>query len=275
MKKFLIGLLTLGVIFSCGKKEEKPTAEATPKEETKTEQKLVIGASPTPHAEILEQVKEDLKKEGIDLEIKIFNDYVLPNKLLGDKSLDANFFQHVPYMEEFAKKNNMELVAVGKVHVEPLAAFSKKHKSIDELPVGAEVLIPNDPTNGGRALILLDKKGIIKLKDNTKLDSSIADIAENPKKIKFTAMNAEQIPARLVEVDAAVINGNFAIKNGLNPVTESILIEDADSPYANVIVVLKGSENDERIQKLVKALQSEKIKKFIEEKYKGSVIPAF
>ena len=211
----------------------------------------------------------------MDLEIKIFNDYVLPNKLLGDKSLDANFFQHVPYMEEFAKKNNMELVAAGKVHIEPLAAYSKKYKSISEIPDGGEIIIPNDPTNGGRALILLDKNGIIKLKDNKKLDSTIADIAENPKKIKFTAMNAEQIPARLVEVDAAVINGNFAIKNGLNPVTDGILIEDADSPYVNVVTVLKGNENDERIQKLVKALQSEKIKKFIEEKYKGSVIPAF
>ena len=274
MKKFLIGLLTLGVVFSCGKKEEKQP-EATPAAETKTEQKLIIGASPTPHAEILEQVKEDLKKEGIDLEIKIFNDYVLPNKLLGDKSLDANFFQHIPYMEEFAKKNNMELVAAGKVHIEPLAAYSKKYKSISEIPDGGEIIIPNDPTNGGRALILLDKNGIIKLKDNKKLDSTIADIAENPKKIKFTAMNAEQIPARLVEVDAAVINGNFAIKNGLNPVTDGILIEDADSPYVNVVTVLKGNENDERIQKLVKALQSEKIKKFIEEKYKGSVIPAF
>lgn len=275
MKKFLIGLLTLGVVFSCGKKEETKTDQTAPAAETKTEQKLVIGASPTPHAEILEQVKEDLKKEGIDLEIKIFNDYVLPNKLLGDKSLDANFFQHIPYMEEFAKKNNMELVSAGKVHIEPLAAYSKKYKSVAEIPDGGEIIIPNDPTNGGRALILLDKNGIIKLKDNKKLDSTIADIAENPKKIKFTAMNAEQIPARLVEVDAAVINGNFAIKNGLNPVTDGILIEDADSPYVNIVAVLKGNENDERIQKLVKALQSEKIKKFIEEKYKGSVIPAF
>ena len=275
MKKFLIGILTLGVIFSCGKKEETPAADAGKPAETPKEQKLVIGATPTPHAEILEQVKEDLKKEGIDLEIKIFDDYVLPNRLLGEKTLDANYFQHVPYMEEFAQKNNMELVAVAKIHVEPLAVYSKKVKDLAELPEGSDVLIPNDPTNRGRALILLDKSGIIKLKDNKKLDSTIEDIAENPKKLKVTALNADQIPTRLSEVGAAVINGNFAMKNNLNPLTDSIFIEDKDSPYANVITVLKGNENDERIQKLVKALQSEKIKKFIEEKYQGSVVPAF
>lgn len=275
MKKILIGILTLGVIFSCGKKEETPAANAGQPTETKELQKLVIGATPTPHAEILEQVKEDLKNEGIDLEIKIFDDYVLPNRLLGEKTLDANYFQHAPYMEEFAQKNNMELVAVAKVHVEPLAVYSKKVKDLSELPEGSDVLIPNDPTNRGRALILLDKSGIIKLKDNTKLDSTIEDIAENTKNLKFTALNADQIPTRLGEVGAAVINGNFAMKNNLNPLTDSIFIEDKDSPYANVITVLKGNENDERIQKLIKALQSEKIKKFIEEKYKGSVVPAF
>ena len=274
MKKFLIGILTLGVIFSCGKKEETPAAD-TGNPEAQKEQKLVIGATPTPHAEILEQVKEELKKEGVDLEIKIFDDYVLPNRLLGEKTLDANYFQHVPYMEEFAQKNNMELVAVAKIHVEPLAVYSKSVKDLSELPEGADVLIPNDPTNRGRALILLDKSGIIKLKDNQKLDSTIEDIAENPKKLKVTALNADQIPTRLGEVGAAVINGNFAMKNNLNPLTDSIFIEDKDSPYANVITVLKGNENDERIQKLVKALQSEKIKKFIEEKYQGSVVPAF
>ena len=274
MKKFLIGILTLGVIFSCGKKEETPAADAGNPEAQK-EQKLIIGATPTPHAEILEQVKDELKKEGVDLEIKIFDDYVLPNRLLGEKTLDANYFQHVPYMEEFAQKNNMELVAVAKIHVEPLAVYSKSVKDLSELPEGADVLIPNDPTNRGRALILLDKSGIIKLKDNQKLDSTIEDIAENPKKLKVTALNADQIPTRLGEVGAAVINGNFAMKNNLNPLTDSIFIEDKDSPYANVITVLKGNENDERVQKLVKALQSEKIKKFIEEKYQGSVVPAF
>ena len=274
MKKFLIGILTLGVIFSCGKKEETPAAD-TGNPEAQKEQKLVIGATPTPHAEILEQVKEELKKEGVDLEIKIFDDYVLPNRLLGEKTLDANYFQHVPYMEEFAQKNNMELVAVAKIHVEPLAVYSKSVKDLSELPEGADVLIPNDPTNRGRALILLDKSGIIKLKDNQKLDSTIEDMAENPKKLKVTALNADQIPTRLGEVGAAVINGNFAMKNNLNPLTDSIFIEDKDSPYANVIAVLKGNENDEIIQKLVKALQSEKIKKFIEEKYQGSVVPAF
>ena len=274
MKKFLIAILTLGVIFSWGKKEETPAAD-TGNPEAQKEEKQEIGTTPTPHSEILEQVKKKKKKEGVDLEIKIFDDYVLPNRLLGEKTLDANYFQHVPYMEEFAQKNNMELVAVAKIHVEPLAVYSKSVKDLSELPEGADVLIPNDPTNRGRALILLDKSGIIKLKDNQKLDSTIEDIAENPKKLKVTALNADQIPTRLGEVGAAVINGNFAMKNNLNPLTDSIFIEDKDSPYANVITVLKGNENDERVQKLVKALQSEKIKKFIEEKYQGSVVPAF
>ena len=274
MKKILISLLTFGLLFSCGKKEDKPVegTEGAPKAANK---KLVVGASPTPHQQILEQIKDDLAKEGVDLEIVTFNDYVLPNKQLADGGLDANFFQHVPYMEKFAAENNMDLVAVAKVHVEPIAFYSKKIKNISELSEKAEILIPNDPTNRGRALILLDKNGIIKLKDNTKLDADIADIVENPKKVVITAMNPEQIAPRLSEVAGAVINGNFALNNGLTVANDAILVEDKDSPYVNVITVLKGKENDERIQKLVKAINSEKVRKFIEEKYKGEVVPAF
>ena len=175
MKKLLLGILTLGFGFSCGgDKTETPAKLET----------LTVGASPVPHAELLEQVKEDLKKEGIDLKIVIFNDYVQPNMGLKDKSLDANFFQHVPYMDDFGKKNGFEMSAVGNIHIEPMAAYSKKIKSLNELKDGAEVLLPNDPTNLGRALIMLDKAGFIKLKDNTKLDSTVEDIVQNTKKIK-------------------------------------------------------------------------------------------
>ncbi len=258
MKKILALLVALALfVVSCGKGE-----------------KLKVGATPVPHGEFLKLVKDDLKKQGVDLEIVQFNDYILPNKALADKSIDANFFQHVPYMEDFAKRNNIPLVSVGNVHLEPMALYSKKIKNIKDLKPNDTLIIPNDPTNGGRALILLDKAGIIKLKDNKKLDSTIKDIASNPKKIKIVTLSNEQIAPRLVEVAGAIINSNFAINAGVTK-NEIILQEDKNSPYANVVTVLKGNENDPRIQKLMKALQSEKVKKYIEEKYEGRIIPAF
>ncbi|ASQ48953.1 MetQ/NlpA family ABC transporter substrate-binding protein [Leptotrichia sp. HSP-334] len=258
MKKILALLVALALfVVSCGKGE-----------------KLKVGATPVPHGEFLKLVKDDLKKQGVDLEIVEFNDYILPNKALADKSIDANFFQHVPYMEDFAKRNNIPLVSVGNVHLEPMALYSKKIKNIKDLKPNDTLIIPNDPTNGGRALILLDKAGIIKLKDNKKLDSTTKDIASNPKKIKIVTLSNEQIAPRLVEVAGAIINSNFAINAGVTK-NEIILQEDKNSPYANVVTVLKGNENDPRIQKLMKALQSEKVKKYIEEKYEGRIIPAF
>ncbi|QUB95981.1 MetQ/NlpA family ABC transporter substrate-binding protein [Leptotrichia sp. oral taxon 218] len=258
MKKILALLVALALfVVSCGKGE-----------------KLKVGATPVPHGEFLKLVKDDLKKQGVDLEIVQFNDYILPNKALADKSIDANFFQHVPYMEDFAKRNNIPLVSVGNVHLEPMALYSKKIKNIKDLKPNDTLIIPNDPTNGGRALILLDKAGIIKLKDNKKLDSTTKDIASNPKKIKIVTLSNEQIAPRLVEVAGAIINSNFAINAGVTK-NEIILQEDKNSPYANVVTVLKGNENDPRIQKLMKALQSEKVKKYIEEKYEGRIIPAF
>ena len=164
MKKLLLGILTLGLVFSCGGKKEEATKKADTAVKVET---LTVGASPVPHAELLEQVKEELKKEGIDLKIVVFNDYVQPNMGLKDKSLDANFFQHVPYMNDFGKKNGFEMSAVGNIHIEPMAVYSKKIKSLNELKEGAEVLLPNDPTNLGRGLIMLDKAGFINLKDNT------------------------------------------------------------------------------------------------------------
>ena len=252
MKKLLLGLTAaLFFLVSCGAKTDN-NASAKADSGAKL-QKLKIGASPVPHAEILKLVKDDLKKEGVDLEIVEFTDYIQPNIAVGDKSIDANFFQHVPYMENFAKEKHLDLVSVGTVHIEPIAVYSKKIKNVNELKSGDTILIPNDPTNGARALILLDKAGVIKLKDNK--------------------LSAEQIAPRLGEVAAAIINNNFALDAKLTLKKDAILVEDKDSPYANVVTVLKGNENDPRIQKLMKALRSsEKVKQYIAEK---NLIPAF
>ena len=274
MKKILSLLLATALfLVACGNKNENKESTSSQSGAAKTE-KLIVGATPIPHAELLNLVKDDLKKEGIELEVVEFNDYVQPNKALADKSIDANFFQHVPYMEDFGKKNHIDMVAVGNIHLEPMALYSKKIKNINDLKNGDTLIIPNDPTNGGRSLILLDKAGIIKLKDNTKLDSTPADIAENPKNIKIETLSNEQIAPRLSEVAGAIINSNFAIDAKVTK-NEIILIEGKDSPYVNVVTVLKENQNDERVKKLVKALQSEKVKKYIEEKYDGRVIPAF
>ena len=274
MKKILSLLLATALfLVACGNKNENKESTSSQSGAAKTE-KLIVGATPIPHAELLNLVKDDLKKEGIELEVVEFNDYVQPNKALADKSIDANFFQHVPYMEDFGKKNHIDMVAVGNIHLEPMALYSKKIKNIKDLKSGDALIIPNDPTNGGRALILLDKAGIIKLKDNTKLDSTPADIIKNPKNIKIETLSNEQIAPRLSEVAGAIINSNFAIDAKVTK-NEIILIEGKDSPYVNVVTVLKESQNDERVKKLVKALQSEKVKKYIEEKYDGRVIPAF
>ena len=263
MKKILKAVLTVSLsllILACGA--------------SKSEKKLVVGVSPVPHKELVELVADDLLKKGIKLEIVEFNDYVQPNLALKDKSIDANFFQHVPYMESFGKENNIDMVSVGKIHVEPLKIYSSKLKSVSEVSENAEILIPNDPTNRGRALILLETAGLIKLNDITKLDSDANDIVENPKNLKIVTLNSEQIGARLDEVELAVINTNNAIASGINA-DKAIFVEGKESPYANIITVLKGNENDERVKALVEALQSEKVKKYIEEKYNGEVVPAF
>ena len=274
MRKILSLLLAIALfLVACGNKNENKESTSSQSGTAKTE-KLIVGATPIPHAELLNLVKDDLKKEGIELEVVEFNDYVQPNKALADKSIDANFFQHVPYMEDFGKKNHIDMVAVGNIHLEPMALYSKKIKNVNDLKNGDTLIIPNDPTNGGRALILLDKAGIIKLKDNTKLDSTPEDIIKNPKNIKIETLSNEQIAPRLSEVAGAIINSNFAIDAKVTK-NEIILIEGKDSPYVNVVTVLKENQNDERVKKLVKALQSEKVKKYIEEKYDGRVIPAF
>jgi len=236
---------------------------------------LSVAATPVPHAELLEFVKPALAKEGVELQIKVFTDYVQPNLQVAQKQLDANFFQHKPYLDEFNGNRGTHLVQVGLVHVEPFGAYSRKVKSVDALPDGATVAIPNDPSNGGRALLLLETQGLIKLKDSSNILSTARDIAENPKKLKFRELEAATLPRVLDQVDLALINTNYALEAGLNPTADALFIEGADSPYANIVVTREDNAEADSVKKLVKALQSDEVRKFIQEKYKGAIVPAF
>mgnify|MGYP000560825541 CR=1 FL=1 len=272
MRKFLALAATviLGgalLIAGCGNDNKQAASDG--------KQVLKIGATAVPHAEILEQVKPILAKDGIELKITEFTDYNTPNLALGDKEIDANFFQHVPYMEEFAKAHKLDLVSAGGVHLEPMGLYSRKIKDLKDLPNGAKVAIPSDPTNSARALLLLQSAGLVTLKDPTGLTNTPFDVTSNPKNIQITELEAAQIPRSIEDLDAAVINANYALPAGLNPTKDGLFVEKADSPYANLLSVNPGDENKPAIQKLAKALQSPEVKKFIEEYYKGAIIPAF
>ncbi len=236
---------------------------------------LKVGATPVPHAELLEKVKPILKDKGIELEIIEFTDYVKPNLALDDGEIDANFFQHVPYLESFNEDRGLDLVSVGTVHVEPLGAYSEKFDNIDDLPEGAKIAIPSDSVNGGRSLILIESIGLITLKEDAGLEATEFDVVDNPKNLKFTSIEAAQLPRVLPDVDLAVINGNFAIEAGLNPLSDALLLEGADSPYANIITVKSGYDKVEEVNELLNALQTDEIKKFIDENYDGGVVAAF
>lgn len=236
---------------------------------------LTVGATPVPHAEILNVVKPLLEKEGIELKVVEFTDYVNPNLALNDKELDANFFQHEPYMTQFNKEHGTKLAAICKVHIEPMGIYSHKIAKLDELQRSAKVAIPNDPTNGGRALLILQKAGLISLKDGGSITSTLQDVVKNDKNLQFVELEAAQMPRSIDDVDIAVINTNFAMEAGLNPLKDAIFIEDKDSPYANILAIHEGDENRPEIKALVKALQSPEVKKFIEDKYQGAILPSF
>lgn len=236
---------------------------------------LSVAATPVPHAEILEFVKPQLAKEGVDLQIKVFTDYVQPNLQVAQKRLDANFFQHQPYLDEFNKSRGTDLVTVAQVHVEPFGIYSQKIKKLDEVREGAIVAIPSDATNGGRALLLLEKAGLIKLKDSANILATPKDIAENPKKLKFKELEAATLPRVLNQVDLALINTNYALEAKLNPTQDALLLEGKESPYANILVARPDNKDSDAVQKLAKALNTPAVKQFIEEKYKGAVVPAF
>jgi len=237
---------------------------------------LKVGATAVPHAEILEVVKPILAKDGVKLEIIEFNDYVQPNLSLNDKELDANFFQHKPYLDNFVEEHKeCKLASAAGIHIEPMGIYSRKIKNLNELQPGAVIAIPNDPTNGGRALLLLDKQGVIKLKDGVNEKATVQDIVENKNNVVIREIEAAQLPRTLDDVDAAVINSNFAMQVDLVPTRDAIAIEGDDSPYVNIIAVREGDENRKEIVTLIKAVKSDAVKKFIEDKYKGAVVPAF
>lgn len=238
-------------------------------------EELSIAATPVPHAEILEFVKPMLAKQGVELDVKVFTDYIQPNVQVDQKRMDANFFQHQPYLDEFNAGRGTNLVTVTGVHVEPFGAYSSKIKSLDELKDGGVVAIPNDPTNGGRALLLLQKAGLITLKEGSKITATPRDIADNPKNLEFKELEAATLPRILNQVDVALINTNYALEAGLNPTKDALIIEGSDSPYVNILVARPDNKDSDAMKKLAAALTSEDVKDFINEKYQGAVVPAF
>ena len=263
-------LLAAGLLTACGSSEKAAPADKKADKAVT----LKVGATPVPHGEILSAVKDDLAKEGVNIEIVEFNDYVQPNLALNDKELDANYFQHKPYLDEFCKDRGVDLVSAAGIHLEPMSIFSAKYTDLKDLPDGAHVAIPNDPTNGGRALLVLQSAGLLKLRDGAPITATPQDIAENPKNLQISELEAPQLPRSLEDTDIAVININFALQANLDP-NKALYTESKDSPYVNIVAVRKGDENRPEIQKLVKALESQKVKDFLAEKYKGAIIAAF
>ncbi len=259
-----------------------PAGEAEPKEDPSTASEpvtLKIGATPAPHQEILEQVVDVLAEQGITLEIVPYNDYILPNTAVEEGEIDANFFQHITYMDNFNAERDTHLVNAGSIHYEPMGIYAGKSDSLDNVPDGAVIAVPNDTTNEGRALLLLQDLGLLTLKEDAGLEATPNDIASNPKNLQFKELEAAMLPQTIDEVDFSVINSNYALDAGLDPTKDALASEDAQSDaaqaYTNIIAVKEGRENDEAIKALVAALQSDEIKTFIETTYKGSVVPMF
>jgi D-methionine transport system substrate-binding protein len=241
--------------------------------------KIKVGASPTPHAEILAQVVDDLKAEGIDLEIVEFTDYVLPNTSLDAGDIQANYFQHQPYLDSFNKENGTDIVSIGAIHYEPFGIYPGKTAKLEDLKEGAKVAVPNDATNEARALLLLETAGLIKLKDGAGIEATKNDIIDNPKNLEVVEIAAEQLPRTIQDVDISAINGNYALEAGLNAGTDALFVEPADSlaatTYANIIAVNASDKDKPELVALVNALKSDKVKKFIEDTYQGAVVAVF
>lgn len=271
MKKFgllLSSVLLTGALAACGD-------DSSSGDKALDENKLLVGVTAGPHEQIVEKAKEVAAKDGLEIDIQVFSDYILPNTALSQEDLDANSYQHEPFLEQFNEAHGTDLVPVGKTILNPMGIYSDKYDSFDALPDGATFGLPNDPTNGARALYILEENGYIKIKEDKRETASIYDIEENPKNLKFIELEAAQIPKQLSEVDAAAINTNFALAAGINPKADSILLESSNSPYVNYIVVRAENEDDPTIQKFVKAYQSEEVKQFIEEEFQGSVLPGW
>lgn len=288
MKKFkrftsISAALVLGVtlLTACGTKDSNTGASPTPAEGDKGLIEIVVGASIEPHATILnsEAVKKSLEADGFSIKVVEFTDYIQPNVATSDGSLDANFFQHIPYLDEYNEKNKTVLKAVANIHFEPLGIYAGKSDSIENIPDGGQIAVPNDATNEARALLLLEKAGLITLEDNIGLDATIKNIASNPKNLKIIEVEAAQTAKSLKDVDLAVINGNYALTEGLSASEDGLLVEDTDSEaattYPNIIVVNEGNEETDKTKALIKAVTSEETRKFIEENWKGAVVPVF
>lgn len=263
-KKFgylFAGLALVAALAGCGDKEA-----------TIAEDKLVIGVTAGLHEEITEVAAKIAEQDGLEVEIEVFSDYVLPNTALVEGDLDMNNFQHGPFLDTFNEERGEELVSVGKTILNPMGIYSNNYKSLDELPDGAKFALPNDPTNGGRSLAILAEAGYITLKEGVGITGTVYDVVDNPKNFEFIELEAAQIPTQLNEVDFAAINTNFALEAGLNPKDDSILLESIDSPYVNLLVVRPGDENNATVQKFIKAYQSDEVKQYIEETYEGAVI---
>ena len=278
----LAGALSVGLLTGCGggtasQPSTAPQDSAAPSASTESVT-LKVGATPAPHAEILEVVKDLLAEQGITLEIVEFNDYIIPNTAVESGELDANYFQHITYMNEFNVSDGTHLVSAAEVHYEPFGLYAGKTDSIDALADGAQIAVPNDTTNEARALLLLEQEGLITLKEGAGITATKADIAENPKNLDIVELEASQIPSRLEDVDLAVINGNYAIDAGLK-VADALAVESADgeaaTAYVNVLAVKEGRENEPAIQALAEALCSDEVKTFMEETYEGAVVPVF
>ncbi len=267
----LAGTFITGALTGCG-------AGKNESKEKKTE-KIVVGASPSPHADILKQTKDILKDKGYELEIKEYSDYVQPNTALESGDLDANYFQHKPYLDQFNKEKKTNLVSAGVIHYEPFGIFPGKTKNLKDLKNGAEVAVPNDTTNEARALLLLEAQGLIKLKKGASLTATKKDIVQNKKNFKIQELEAAQIPRTLKDVDIAVINGNYALQAGLKVNKDALAVEDSKSvgakTYGNVVAVKKGNENSKKTKALIEALKSSQVKNYIQKHFNGSVVPLF
>lgn len=285
MKRFVVSLatavLSLGLLAGCGgaKPADAPKADAqAPAADAKKVVTIKVGATLVPHAEILKFIQPTAEKQGLKIEVVEFTDYVRPNVALAEKELDANYFQHVPYLTEFSQKRNLSLVNAGPVHLEPLGLYSTKVADVKEIKDGSTITIPADASNAGRALNLLAQQGLIKLKDGAGVTATEKDITENPKKLNIKLVDAEQLALTLKDATAAVINGNYYLEaqKNLKLDAKTLARESAqNNPYANVVAVRKGDETRPEIQQLMKLLQSPEVKQFIESKYNGAVIPAF
>lgn len=281
MKKILTLILALTMavgLCACGGGSEEPAEEPAADEPAETVT-LKVAASPTPHAEILAQVVDVLAEQGIDLQITEYGDYVIPNTAVEEGDEDANFFQHTPYLDQFNEENGTHLVSVAKIHYEPMGIYAGKTASLEELPDGAVIAVPNDVTNEARALLLLEAQGLIEVDDEAGLNATPNDITSNPKNLQFKELEAAMLPQTIEEVDLSIINSNYALQGGLNPAEDALASESSDSvaadTYANIIVVKEGSENNEAILALVEALQSDAVREYINNTYSGSVVPMF